>query len=156
MSNFERVLQRWRKHRCIRPAPPRHLRVSSLVNRRRPATATNLHHLQLDCTTLLVPLVRKSTLFFCFTLLLLANWILLLLFRFIFQIGSNGGGGVGALGRTPSISDHQRQLPEKRPDPVREVWPDMLVKIADLGNACWVVSVLSFLLSFLHCKYGRP
>ena len=64
MSNFERVLQRWRKHRCIRPAPPRHLRVSSLVNRRRPATATNLHHLQLDCTTLLVPLVRKSTLFF--------------------------------------------------------------------------------------------
>lgn len=51
---------------------------------------------------------------------------------------TGGGGGVGALGRTPSISDHQRQLPEKRPDPVREVWPDMLVKIADLGNACWV------------------
>lgn len=49
--------------------------------------------------------------------------------------------GGGVLPRTSSVPDHQRQLPEKRPDPVREVWPEMLVKIADLGNACWVVSV---------------
>ena len=41
--------------------------------------------------------------------------------------------------RTSSVPD-QRSLLDKRPDPVREVWPDMLVKIADLGNACWVVS----------------
>ncbi|XP_046440716.1 SRSF protein kinase 3-like isoform X6 [Daphnia pulex] len=39
--------------------------------------------------------------------------------------------------RTSSVPD-QRSLLDKRPDPVREVWPDMLVKIADLGNACWV------------------
>ena len=41
------------------------------------------------------------------------------------------------LRRTSSVPD-QRTL-EKRPDPVREVC-DILVKIADLGNACWVVS----------------
>ena len=41
--------------------------------------------------------------------------------------------------RTSSVPD-QRSLLDMRPDPVREVWPDMLVKIADLGNACWVVS----------------
>nr|CAH0100478.1 unnamed protein product [Daphnia galeata] len=39
--------------------------------------------------------------------------------------------------RTSSVPD-QRSLLDMRPDPVREVWPDMLVKIADLGNACWV------------------
>ena len=27
----------------------------------------------------------------------------------------------------------------RKPDPVHEVCPDMEVKIADLGNACWVV-----------------
>jgi hypothetical protein len=32
---------------------------------------------------------------------------------------------------------------EKRPDPVREVC-DIQVKIADLGNACWVVSSLFY------------
>lgn len=48
--------------------------------------------------------------------------------------------GEGGLRRTASVSD-QRSLLDKRPDPVREVWPEMLVKIADLGNACWVVSL---------------
>ena len=47
--------------------------------------------------------------------------------------------GDSSLRRSSSVSD-QRTLAERRPDPVREVWDDMLVKIADLGNACWVVS----------------
>lgn len=47
--------------------------------------------------------------------------------------------GESGMRRTSSVPD-QRSLLDKRPDPVREVWPDMLVKIADLGNACWVVS----------------
>jgi len=47
---------------------------------------------------------------------------------------NNSAMGEG-LRRTTSVPD-QRTL-EKRPDPVREVC-DMLVKIADLGNACWV------------------
>jgi len=41
------------------------------------------------------------------------------------------------LRRTSSVPD--QRMVEKRPDPVREVC-DILVKIADLGNACWVVS----------------
>ncbi|EFX89500.1 hypothetical protein DAPPUDRAFT_40922 [Daphnia pulex] len=45
--------------------------------------------------------------------------------------------GESGMRRTSSVPD-QRSLLDKRPDPVREVWPDMLVKIADLGNACWV------------------
>lgn len=47
--------------------------------------------------------------------------------------------GESSMRRTSSVPD-QRSLLDKRPDPVREVWSDMLVKIADLGNACWVVS----------------
>ena len=44
----------------------------------------------------------------------------------------------GSLRRTASVSDYRTT--EKRPDPVREVC-DLQVKIADLGNACWVVSL---------------
>ena len=31
---------------------------------------------------------------------------------------------------------------ENKPDPVAEIAPDLQVKIADLGNACWVVSCI--------------
>lgn len=31
---------------------------------------------------------------------------------------------------------------EAKPDPVTEITPDLQVKIADLGNACWVVRQL--------------
>ena len=58
------------------------------------------------------------------------------------------------LRRTTSVPD-QRTL-EKRPDPVREVC-DMLVKIADLGNACWVVSnTFSFLFEKKKKKSSFP
>ena len=73
------------------------------------------------------------------------------LFLIIAFVGGGEVGGVGGLRRTSSVPDHQRQLPEKkRPDPVREVWPEMLVKIADLGNACWVVSYLRTIASVCH------
>ena len=46
---------------------------------------------------------------------------------------------------SPSQSDNVRPLAlsstvtENKPDPVTEIAPDLQVKIADLGNACWVV-----------------
>lgn len=51
--------------------------------------------------------------------------------------GLGSSTGDSSLRRSSSVSD-QRTMAERRPDPVREVWDDMLVKIADLGNACWV------------------
>lgn len=42
-----------------------------------------------------------------------------------------------------SADNSPRVVPKeepRRPDPVHEVCPDLQVKIADLGNACWVVS----------------
>lgn len=33
---------------------------------------------------------------------------------------------------------------ESKPDPVTEITPDLQVKIADLGNACWVVSISTY------------
>ena len=33
---------------------------------------------------------------------------------------------------------------EAKPDPVTEITPDLQVKIADLGNACWVVSIIGW------------
>ena len=36
-------------------------------------------------------------------------------------------------------------------DPVREVAPDLQVKIADLGNACWVVSLIKKVFSLKLC-----
>lgn len=70
--------------------------------------------------------------------------------------------GESGMRRTSSVPD-QRSLLDKRPDPVREVWPDMLVKIADLGNACWVVSKEKLepvgrllKLFFLFCRIASP
>lgn len=70
--------------------------------------------------------------------------------------------GESGMRGTSSVPD-QRSLLDKRPDPVREVWPDMLVKIADLGNACWVVSKEKLepvgrllKLFFLFCPIASP
>ena len=62
--------------------------------------------------------------------------------------GGGGGGGGGGLRRTASVPDHRASTGERRPDPVREVC-DLQVKIADLGNACWVVRVAFFMILFL-------
>ena len=40
-------------------------------------------------------------------------------------------------------------MTENKIDPVTEIAPDLQVKIADLGNACWVVSYIIF----YHIKY---
>ena len=50
-------------------------------------------------------------------------------------VAENGAGGV------PSPGDAAAGPIQEKPklDPVHEVDPDMEVKIADLGNACWVV-----------------
>lgn len=47
----------------------------------------------------------------------------------------NSGGGSGGMRRVASCPDHKSI--DHVPDPVHEVC-DMRVKIADLGNACWV------------------
>lgn len=49
--------------------------------------------------------------------------------------GGSGGGGGGGMRRVASCPDHKSI--DHVPDPVHEVC-DMKVKIADLGNACWV------------------
>ena len=43
--------------------------------------------------------------------------------------------------RPPALSS---TVTENKPDPVTEIAPDLQVKIADLGNACWVVSHQDF------------
>ena len=69
----------------------------------------------------------------------LVTYFILLSFGIGLEKFSLLNAGDSSLRRSSSVSD-QRTLAERRPDPVREVWDDMLVKIADLGNACWVVS----------------
>ena len=55
---------------------------------------------------------------------------------------------------SPSQSDNVRPLAlsstvtENKPDPVTEIAPGLQVKIADLGNACWVVRLHKHFLIF--------
>lgn len=58
--------------------------------------------------------------------------------------------------------DTARPMSERTPNPVFEVVPEevLQVKIADLGNACWIVSVSSIVFHFqlismynLHCPF---
>ena len=46
--------------------------------------------------------------------------------------------------------------PPRRKDPVKEICDDIKVKIADLGNACWVVSIGPILFFFfsLNCFFS--
>ena len=79
------------------------------------------------------------------------------------EVTGNGENGAGdkeaAAGSSPMNVDLiPPQLPSQAGkvvvDPVTEVVPDMEVKIADLGNACWVVSSLkSFQQAILHDNY---
>ena len=47
--------------------------------------------------------------------------------------------------RPPALSS---TVTENKPDPVTEIAPDLQVKIADLGNACWVVRLHKHFLIF--------
>ena len=51
-----------------------------------------------------------------------------------------GGDGIP----TPTAATAALALSDKKLDPVTEICADLQVKIADLGNACWVVSVLIY------------
>ena len=155
MSNSERVLQRWRKHRCIRPAPPRHRRVSSLVNRRRPATATNLHHLQLDCTTLIVPLVRWVH-FFCFTFAFVSELDFTTSFSFYFSNRWRRWRWrrrfrTHSLSFRPSTSTARKEARPRSWSLARNARQNCRFGQCVLGGKC------SFRLpSFLQCKCARP
>lgn len=62
----------------------------------------------------------------------------------IITVGSNGQDNQD-MASPSQIEDSVRPLAlsstvtENKPDPVTEIAPDLQVKIADLGNACWVV-----------------
>ena len=62
---------------------------------------------------------------------------------------SSGPGSLGMMCPTSTAAAAVRRV-----DPVTEVCPDLQVKIADLGNACWVVSLtLSFPIIFFFFVY---
>ena len=58
------------------------------------------------------------------------------------EMASPASAGTAAGQRPPALSS---TVTENKPDPVTEIAPDLQVKIADLGNACWVVSSKIFL-----------
>lgn len=64
-----------------------------------------------------------------------------------FKLGGESNGAESEHGQDgPELKEEvehieEEQVQERKPDPVTEICPHLEVKIADLGNACWVVSI---------------
>lgn len=57
------------------------------------------------------------------------------------KLNESNGSGDGGLPNFGMGAGTPGTPAQRKPDPVHEICPEMQVKIADLGNACWVVSL---------------